>query len=354
MREERLMEYRRKHLGEIETAFKKEIEELKSEHLRKSREDFGQVDSLTRSLDNAKPETISAYADSVLALRRKAELASQDREKAIKTRGQAQGLFIRALTDPGHQEYYLREMREKEELIVLNSGISTSEEYLDKLTKECPGCKVRIAKEDGCNQVQCKRCNFLFCWHCGKAWASHGDHFGCNEFEGSGKLEISGDGDPIAEEELNLNDKQFYPAPLSIAVRAQCVRLQHYQRRFRAHKESQGFDAKDRDVKEEDMVARLQLDTTAEKAKILARRLFTTLDRGRSVTMWSYPCAFLIPEGDLKRKKFESNQGYLEMALERCAALVYKYRDEGYSTVEEVIQKLTVQVEGLLKERIGD
>ena len=39
--------------------------------------------------------------------------------------------------------------------------------YLNKYTKKCPGCKVNIEKNNGCNHMNCKTCGTHFCWLCG-------------------------------------------------------------------------------------------------------------------------------------------------------------------------------------------
>jgi hypothetical protein len=241
-------------------------------------------------------------------------------------------------------------MGDKDELIVLNSGVLTNDDYIAKLTRECPGCKWRIAKEDGCNSATCPHCDFVICWHCGMPWATHGDHFKCNVFTGNEKLELSADGEQITEQELNLDDKKYYPAPLSPLIRTECVRIQHYQNRYRTHEQSKVFDLKDRDQRVHAMVERFKWDTTAEKSKKLALRLLSTLVRGRSITMWSYPRAYLMPIDDFKRKKFESDQGFLEMALEKCASVVYRYRNESYTEIEDLIDRLDIQINGLLED----
>jgi hypothetical protein len=32
--------------------------------------------------------------------------------------------------------------------------------------KACPNCRVFIERDDGCAQMMCRRCNYIFCWFC--------------------------------------------------------------------------------------------------------------------------------------------------------------------------------------------
>jgi len=54
---------------------------------------------------------------------------------------------------------------------VVNDGEVEFKDYLkkNKLTKPCPGCKVLIEKNDGCNHMTCKNCKHEFCFVCLKA-----------------------------------------------------------------------------------------------------------------------------------------------------------------------------------------
>jgi hypothetical protein len=123
----------------------------------------------------------------------------------------------------------------------------TSEDYINKLTKKCPKCGALSRKEDGCNYVVCPKCRSPYWWHSGKPWAQHGDHFVCKEFVGTGKLELSDGSETISEEELNLKDPTYYPPPMNAEIRLECLRLQHYQKRYHAHRANKEFDLRDRD-----------------------------------------------------------------------------------------------------------
>jgi len=42
------------------------------------------------------------------------------------------------------------------------------------VTKDCPGCKVSIAKISGCNHIECTSCSTHWCWQCGVSCDSSG------------------------------------------------------------------------------------------------------------------------------------------------------------------------------------
>ncbi|VDO25231.1 unnamed protein product [Haemonchus placei] len=43
---------------------------------------------------------------------------------------------------------------------LLNDG------WMEGNSKPCPRCRVRIEKSDGCNKMQCTKCDAMFCWLC--------------------------------------------------------------------------------------------------------------------------------------------------------------------------------------------
>ena len=46
--------------------------------------------------------------------------------------------------------------------------------YIERVVvKECPKCKSKIEKSEGCNHMSCSRCNYQFCWLCLKKYSQN-------------------------------------------------------------------------------------------------------------------------------------------------------------------------------------
>ncbi|KAK6734918.1 hypothetical protein RB195_018236 [Necator americanus] len=43
-----------------------------------------------------------------------------------------------------------------------------NEGWIDGNSKPCPRCRVSIEKNEGCNKMQCSKCDAVFCWLCNK------------------------------------------------------------------------------------------------------------------------------------------------------------------------------------------
>lgn len=54
-----------------------------------------------------------------------------------------------------------------------------AESWILKNTQACPGCHVRIEKNQGCSHMTCRECRHEFCWICRGKWKSHHK---CNRF----------------------------------------------------------------------------------------------------------------------------------------------------------------------------
>lgn len=40
-------------------------------------------------------------------------------------------------------------------------------EWVEKNSKSCPGCLIRVERTEGCAHMQCNRCQIHFCYLCG-------------------------------------------------------------------------------------------------------------------------------------------------------------------------------------------
>ena len=68
-----------------------------------------------------------------------------------------------------------------------NSSESENVTWMIANTKNCPGCKRPIEKNQGCNHMTCSWCGHDFCWMCMGLWSEHGSSTGgyykCNVYE---------------------------------------------------------------------------------------------------------------------------------------------------------------------------
>lgn len=48
-----------------------------------------------------------------------------------------------------------------------------SQSWINDFTKQCPQCRTRIQKSEGCNHMSCSNCRYQFCWVCSLSWADH-------------------------------------------------------------------------------------------------------------------------------------------------------------------------------------
>jgi hypothetical protein len=47
---------------------------------------------------------------------------------------------------------------------------STTDEWVERNTKSCPGCSARVMKDGGCMHMRCPPCGTHFCWTCGEVY----------------------------------------------------------------------------------------------------------------------------------------------------------------------------------------
>lgn len=57
-----------------------------------------------------------------------------------------------------------------------NVDIGYSRWAINKDVQKCPKCRIRIEKDEGCNHMTCRSCQYEFCWICR-------GHYSSNHFE---------------------------------------------------------------------------------------------------------------------------------------------------------------------------
>ena len=79
-----------------------------------------------------------------------------------------------------------------EKWLAKNASESENANWIMANTKVCPGCKVPIEKNQGCNHIVCRQCKHEFCWLCKGAWSEHGNATGgfynCNKYSDKEKV----------------------------------------------------------------------------------------------------------------------------------------------------------------------
>lgn len=54
--------------------------------------------------------------------------------------------------------------------------------WIETNTKKCPNCNSAIEKNGGCHHMQCRTCNYQFCWECMENWNTHGYNRPCSNY----------------------------------------------------------------------------------------------------------------------------------------------------------------------------
>jgi len=63
-----------------------------------------------------------------------------------------------------HQDFTCQQYQEWK--LENNDAEKRFKAWAEKNTKQCPSCRVRIQKHDGCNHMKCSSCRHEFCWLC--------------------------------------------------------------------------------------------------------------------------------------------------------------------------------------------
>lgn len=368
-RENRLADWRRNHLQEIQDQNKKEENEKKKENERLNEQELKELNQKKIDLDKRLAdyqkkvkngelnEELGKELDNELkkleAEKREQKIKQTDRNNDLNLLIEQHVQQINAISNSNYRKFYERQQRETEELRAWNQQNHTTDEWIEHVTKQCPKCKTRIEKSGGCNYMNCQRCHFEFCWVCGSDWKTHGDHFVCNKFDSNASVSFEGiedGGDTGEPPEIDPKDNKYYPPPMGPEKRAEFVRFNHYNNRFITHRDAQKAEQKPRPEIRKVLTDTFLKDMSYASCQTFIDRLFRSIDVARSILIWSYPCAYLMPVKSKELHMFEIYQSNLEIFNEKIVGMCEHHSTENAEMFEHFLEKLEEHTEILLRQ----
>ena len=176
-----------------------------------------------------------------------------------------------------------------------NRIFGSSQFWVKKNAKPCPGCKAPIEKNNGCNHIRCSLCRHDFCWLCLGHLRTHMEPHICNRYE-----------------------------PHQSAEDDEERRALFFTDRYKAHDDAEVF-ARNEVTTFEEKLEKLSTETLwFASDDDLESMLFAakTLVRSRNFLKNSYVAAWAMRNDVKHRSAFDSHQANLELFTEKLSQLL--------------------------------
>lgn len=184
--------------------------------------------------------------------------------------------------------------------------------YIYANTKECPRCKKRIEKNQGCMHMTCSHkfggCGHQFCWLCKGDWRTHGEntggYFSCNIHERN----------QAAGVEMTLEER--------IAERAKelAERFENYADRYNSHMHSLGKAEETKQAMQERIVemtaSYCEVGVDPSKLEAYLMPALDTVIECHRLLAWTHPIGFYMSDDFPKKHLFMQYQAELQKHME--------------------------------------
>ena len=181
-----------------------------------------------------------------------------------------------------------------EDNVQWNKLTGSSNFWIKKNAKLCPGCKAPIEKNMGCNHMTCEKCKTQFCWLCLTKLRAHSENHACNRYDQAANAE-----DDVERRALFLAD------------------------RYQAHDVAEQFahDQYKRFHENPEKLVQAFWFLAEEEEEVLHDSLKTVVE-ARVFLKNSYVASFGLRNDPTQLGILESHQAALEMFTERLSQLV--------------------------------
>jgi ariadne-1 len=203
----------------------------------------------------------------------------------------------------------------------------SSDFWVKKNAKPCPGCNVPIEKNQGCNHMKCSQCNFDFCWLCLGPLNTHLEPHICNRYQ------------PHANAEDEEDRRALF-----------------FTDRFKAHDDAEIFAKNELKsfVEKKEKLATETLWFASDDDLELMQNATETLVRARNFLKNSYVSAWAMRNNLDQRDLFESRQANLELFTEKLSQLLLTkvhqlYMEQGARAIHLHFRAMSFSTESIIR-----